>query len=731
LAIAMLAVPAWEAGATAGGPGVGLGVAGIDVPVAFEPNRGQTAPQVRFFGRAAGYQLFIESDESVIALDGVRNPRRAGKRSTLEPVAAAEPPRAIRIELLGADPSQKIDASDPLPGCVNYLLGNDPTGWHAGIPTYRTVTQHDAWPGIDLVYHPGPDGGIESDFVVAAGADPRRIRFRLTGGDGVSLDRDGNLLIAAGRRSLTLLKPRVYQHFGRHRLALEGQYVIEAANAAGGDGVHVRFEIASYDRRRMLVIDPQVALDYSTYLGGSGLDGARAIAVDDAGEAFVAGYTKSPDFPGVQGQLQDSEDAFVAKLSADGQSLVYASFIGGTGGSGVTDAYAIAVTSDGNAFITGVTDAKNFPTTKRAYQRDAPKGGHPFVSELAKNGRSFVFSTYVASSDTHKCSSSDPGVDWGTGIAVNPNAEPYVTGITCSTHFPDWVAIQIPIHYTSPTSYYGDQIDFPAAFVLQLDRDGHKLYFSTYLGGNGFTKSNAIAVDPNLVVPGIYVTGETSARSFPTKHAFQAHRHGYSDVFITKLSTDGKSIVYSTFLGGDNGDEGRGIAVDRQGHAYVIGNYASMNFPITNLLNLHEEPIPGIFVAKLSHGGDSLLFCDSLAGSFATQSGNGIAVAHDFAYVTGTTNARDFPVVNAFQNLPQGGRDAFVSKISQDGHSLVWSTYLGGNLDEEGNGIAVAPDGTAFVTGRTTSGNFPTHDPVQPQLSAQSSAFIARLEMTQ
>ena len=255
------------------------------------------------------------------------------------------------------------------------------------------------------------------------------------------------------------------------------------------------------------------------------------------------------------------------------------------------------------------------------------------------------------------------------------------------------------------------------------------MVFSTYLGGAGFTRANAIALSANLAVPYIYVTGSTSAQNFPIKNAFQPHRSGYSDAFITRFSPDGQSLVYSTYLGGDNADEGRGIAVDRTEHAYVIGNYSSFHFPITHNLTPHDEPVPGMFIAKLAQDGHSLLYCDLLGGQFATESGNAIAVFHGFAYVTGTINGRFFPVVNAFQDSPPGGRDVFISKISQDGNSFSYSTYLGGNQNDEGNAIAVGPGGDAYVTGRTASPNFPTHNPFQPALSGSESAFVTRLQM--
>jgi hypothetical protein len=711
-----------EAGSRESGPVREPGVIGARLPIAFEANLGQTAAAVGFIGRANGYRLFIKSDESVIALNGVRSPRRQGHSASQPTILEA--PRAIRIELLDANPGQKIDARDPLPGRINYLVGQDPAGWRTDIPTYRTVTQHEVWPGIDLVYYGDSERRIESDFTVAPGADPRMIRLAFKGNDRVSIDRGGNLQIAAGRRIVTMLKPRIYQRFGGRTLIVGGRYVIDQCHPPSRDGQRVRFEVASYDRSQTLVIDPKLSLVYSTYLGGSAFDEAFAVDVDSERHAYVTGLASSPDFPVTQGRLRDSEDAFVAKFSADGSSLIYSTFIGGTGGSGVTEAYAIALDSPGHAYITGVADTKNFPTTERVFQSDAPNGGHPFVSELSLNGHSLVFSTYVASADFRKCDASDPGVDWGNGIAVDPAGDVYITGSTCSQRFP----LNVPFQF-------GSDVDLPSAFVTELDPKGRQLFFSTYLGGAGLTQGNAIAIDPNLVAPGIYVTGITTARNFPTKNPFQAHRHAFSDAFVTKFEKTNcscvrnRKLVYSTYLGGDNGDEGRGIKVDRHAHAYVIGNYASFDFPIRRNLTPHDEPIPGIFITKFSQDGESLLYSDSLGGFFGDNSGNSIALFGEEAYVTGYTDARQFPVVNAFQDEPQGGRDAFVSKISRDGKSLVYSTYLGGTANDEGNGIAVGPGGAAFVTGRTDSVNFPTQQPFQPQMNGKANAFVAKLEM--
>jgi hypothetical protein len=675
------------------------------LPVAFEPNRGQSATPVKFLTRAAGYQLFLTGDEDVFVLgDGATSPH-GDPRDAL---------RAVRIKLLGAVKQEQLVGGGTQPGVVNYLLGRDPAGWNVGIPTYGSVTRRAAWPGIDVVYYADAAGRIETDFIAAPGADLSAIELAFQGSDGVTVDRAGTLVIAVGHRTLMLLKPAIYQAVAGRKLPVDGQYVVDAGNP---DEPHVHFDVTNYDHSRSLIIDPQVQLVYASFLRGSGFDEAEAVSVTSPEHnAFVAGRTKSADFPANDGPLTGTQEGFVAKLGADGK-LVFATFIGGGGHNSETEVRAIATRAGDEIFITGVTDAKNFPTTEHAFQRDAPgKGAHPFVTVLHGNGQSFIFSTYLGSTENVQCRNSDPGTDWPVGIAVNALHEIYIAGNTCSAKFPVWRPIQL-----------ADAVDFPAAFVTRLSSDGRKLMNSTYLGGHGLTMASGIALDPHLVEASAYVAGTTSARDFPVKHAFQAHLNGYTDAFVAKFSLDGASLVYSSYLGGDNGDEARGIAVDSFGDAYLVGNYSSLKFPAIHALkSLGSYPVPGVFVARIAHNGD-LQFCVGFGG-FDTPSGNAIAELNG-AYVTGTTSAVNFPTINPYQKTLQGGRDAFVAKISKDGKKMEYSTYLGGSGNDEGEAIAVDGTGDAYVVGRTGSNAFPTGEPRHPAPLGDASGFVVKLHL--
>ena len=308
-------------------------------------------------------------------------------------------------------------------------------------------------------------------------------------------------------------------------------------------------------------------LIYSTYLGGGGDDCGLGIAVDSSGNAYVTGRTSSSDFPTLNpfqstygGGTYDG-DAFVTKLSSAGNNLIYSTYLGGGG-----DDYGlgIAVDGSGNAYVTGWTTSSNFPTLnpyQSTYQGGAYQGygGDVFVTKLSSSGNSLIYSTYLGGGDG----------DIGNGIAVDGSGNAYVTGVTSSSNFPTLNSYQ--------GTFQGGNYD---AFVTKLSNSGTNLMYSTYLGGGNSEYGNSIAIDGG---GNAYVTGETSSSDFPTLNAYQTtHQGGYYDVFVTKLSSTGDSLIYSTYLGGGGNDWGPGIAVDGSGYAYVTGETQSSNFPTLN-----------------------------------------------------------------------------------------------------------------------------------------------------
>ncbi len=406
--------------------------------------------------------------------------------------------------------------------------------------------------------------------------------------------------------------------------------------------------------------------------------------------------------------------AFVTKLNAAGSALVYSTYLGGSG-----DDYgsAIAVDSSGNTYVTGFTGSLNFPTVNPIQAVYGGGYSDAFVTKLNAAGNALVYSTYLGGNDT----------DQGNGIAVDSSGNAYVTGGTLSTNFPTTAGV---FQGTSGGGY--------DAFVTKLNATGTSLVYSTYLGGSSSDRGSSIALDSS---GNAYVTGSTISLNFPTANPFQAscslspygaYCNG-GDAFVTKLNATGNALVYSTYLGGNNGAEGHRIALDSFGNAYVTGDTASTDFPTT--AGAFQTAFGGsidAFVTKLDAAGSALVYSTYLGGSGVDQ-GFGIAVdSSGEAHVMGVTASTNFPTVNSLQlfnntRLPDLAEDAFVTKLNAAGSALVYSTYLGGSGDDAGFGIAVDSYGNAYVTGFTDSANFPTASPLQAANGGGYDAFVAKI----
>src|SRR5208337_325915 len=363
------------------------------------------------------------------------------------------------------------------------------------------------------------------------------------------------------------------------------------------------------------------------YLGGSHDDFGFGIAVDAAGNAYVTGFTQSTDFPTVN-PLQatnkaaastGNDTAFVAKLNPAGSALVYSTYLGG---SGYDRGYGIAADSAGNAYVTGETLSTDFPTVN-PLQASLNGGENAFVSKLNAVGSALVYSTYLGGGD-----------DQANGIAVDSSGNAYVTGATGSTDFPTVNPLQATNKAAGGTT----------VFVAKLNPTGSAPVYPTYLGGSRLDYGSGIAADS---AGNAYVTGFTQSTDFPTVDPFQSSYGGAEDAFVAKLNPAGSALVYSTYLGGSNEDNGFGIAVDAAGNAYVTGRTYSTDFPTVNPLQATNNAVEGTaFVTKLNPAGSALAYSTYLGGS-NTDFGYAIAVdAAGSAYVTG------------------GGGDAFVAKLS-------------------------------------------------------------------
>jgi len=695
-------------------PGVTLAETYGRLPLYFIENRGQVDRRVKLYAQTGGQSFWFTRDGVCCTFPEPTGPQGAqekiSRKTTLTEIRQPEPAKreggrvkVVRLTPEGMSRNRTLIPLEPQEARVNYFKGRDPRQWHRDIPTYRAVLYREAYPGIDLKFY-GSARQLEYDIIVKPGADPGQVRFRYTGISRLEITEAGDLSIKLpGGGEFLQKKPLVYQEIGGQRVAREAKFRIHRDTARQVFG----FEVAAYDPRYPLVIDPLVLL-YSTFLGGSLSESCFSIAVDASGCAYVVGDTYSDNFP-LQNPYQDTYkgniDTFVTKFSADGQSLVYSTFLGG---SGRDLGKAIAVDASGHACVTGQTESSNFPV-HNAYQ-PSPGGGYSdaFVTKLSPEGNSLVYSTYLGGNYHY---------DTGYGIAVDGSGAAYVTGSTESPNFP------------TKDPYQGTLTGGTDAFVSKFDAGG-SLVFSTFLAGSKGSTAHGIAVDS---AGSAYVTGTTSSDDFPRQNAYQNSYGGGGDAFVTKFSPDGQSLVYSTYLGGSLSEQGQCIAVDGSGSAYASGWTTSLDFP---KVNAYQPQIgaPGywdLYVTKFSPDGQSLVYSTYLGGDNNEYvDGSGLAVDNlGCAYVTGYTYSRNFPMKNPYQRSFLGVLDAFVTKFTPDGQSLVYSTYLGGEDQTFGQGIAADGNGFAYVTGHTDCGDFPVKKAYQGAPGGSFDAFVTKLAL--
>jgi Beta-propeller repeat len=685
------------------------------LPLSFEANCGQSYPQVKFISRGAGYTLFLGATEVLLGLQS-------------EHATCPNPETAIlRMKLVGGNSNPQSMGLGELPGKCNYFIGNNPKLWSTDVPTYLRVKYKDVYPGVNMIYR-GHQRQLEFDFIVAPGVDPKVIRLAFKEAQNFYISPIGELVLQTSVGEIRLHKPLVYQQKGEIKQEIVGRYVIREKDQVG-------FELGPYDRNKAVVIDP--VLSYSSYLGGSGDDLANGITVDSAGNIYVTGRSSSPNFPTTAGAFQPAGigDAFVTKLNPTSGALVYSTYLGG---GSLDEGFGIAVDAAGNAYVTGSTSSDNFPTTVGSFQTAKAGGSSAFVAKLNSTGNALTYSTYLGGSDSFVHQGGGQNVS--NAISVDSIGNAYITGSTDSNNFPTLNALQP----TYNGGICGSDALFPClvAFVTKLNSAGTSLVFSTYLGGSstngrGGNVGRGIAVD---FEGNVYVVGSTGSTTFPTANAVQAVLAGSSDVFVVKLNPSGNAFVYSTYLGGSKDDVGNSIAVDPSSNAYITGSTMSTDFPRANPLQPNKGDCnPGVFtaacndafVAKLNSAGSALAYSTYLGGNNGDV-GNSIAVdAAGNAYVTGQTFSRDFPTKNALQSSKRGDSsvsDAFITKLNAAGSALFYSTYLGGKGNESGSAIAVDFFGNAYVTGSTSSTNFPTVNPVQADYRGGSfDAFVVKI----
>jgi len=653
-------------------------------PMSFTVNQGQTDERVKFISRGAGYILFLTPDGAVMKLQSAGPVAEQAAQEKDNATAASLMPyvgdhlagvsgrqsfrdaAVLNMRVVGANPAAGVTGSDQLPNTSNYFLGNDPAKWRTNVPNFEKVRYTGIYPGVDMVYY-GSLGQLEYDFVVKPGADPSAIALRFGSG------AEGEKELSAGIDSNGDLVAHLDSgniHFHKpviYQTGAGGKTLIDGGYVLRAGG-QVGFEVGAYDRSRELVVDPSIA--YSTYLGGTNIDVGYGVTVDCCGSAFIVGGTFSTDFPvtagDVQGTNAGAEDIFITKFVASASTEEYSTYVGGSGDDVATD---IHLDDLGDMTVTGYTLSPNFPLVNwiQGSFGGGTVTGDAFLFQIASHGTALVYSTYLGGDSD----------DQGYSLAIDANNDVYVVGYTSSTNFP---VTQESLQTTCPATAAGT---CSTGFALKVSSNGQGLSYSTYLGGsNGLGESvYGVTTDAN---GDAYVVGITGSPNFPTTTgAFKTSCgtdgkcNGTYDGFVTEINPAGNGLVFSTFLGGSGYDYAAGVALDSTG-IYVSGNTTSTNFPVTT------------GAAQTTFGGMS----SGCVPNSTTTCG-----------------------------------DATITKLKTNGSGLIYSTYLGGSQDENpGFSMAIDGGGSVYVTGQTSSLNFPLVNPLLPSYNGgPTDAFITKL----
>jgi hypothetical protein len=445
----------------------------------------------------------------------------------------------------------------------------------------------------------------------------------------------------------------------------------------------VRFEVGEYKKDTELVIDP---LTYATFLGGTQDDNGRKIAVDGSGNVYVTGQTLSTNFPTTAGAYDTGHnlnwDVFVAKLNSSGSSLLYSTFIGG---SGTEYPRGLALDGTGNVFVAGSTNSTGYPTTAGAYDTSHNGSNDAFVTKLNSSGSTLLYSTFLGASANDYCHS----------IAIDGSGNAYISGDTTSNCFPTTAG-------AFDTTWNAGTND---SYVAKFNSSGTELSYSTYLGGSGNEYAYGIAVDGT---GNAYITGITTSTDFPTTiGAYDTtHNGGNQDAFIAKLNSAGSALTYSTYVGGPQSDNAYGIIVDGSGNACIAGHTLSPAYPTTTgAYDTSHNGSNDIFVTRIDSTATSLLYSTFVGGTYADYAYHLVADGSGNLYLAGYTYSDDFPTTaGAHDTSYNQGKDAILVKLSSSAAVLLYSTYLGGATDDDGYGLAVEGAATPMLSERRTSG---------------------------
>lgn len=708
------------------------------LPLNFEPNMGQTSSQVQWLARGADFTLYLSGHDTVLEMNKII-PAQQGESA--QPTISSS---ALRMNLIGARTAESVRGDERLPGKANYFTGKNPSMWQRDVPMYGKVRLQEVYPGINLIYY-GHEGRLEYDFVVAAGADASAVRLKFDGAT-AKIAANGDLVLPIAGTEVRFDKPVVYQMKDGIRQPIDGSFEL-------AENQQVTFKLGAYDRSRELVIDPTLL-----FLGSLGTGNqqslANGMAVDSLGEIILTGITNDLAFPTTTGVLDPSctnaspafaanyhrcgassaSSGFVTKISSDGKSLVYSTYLHGLSGQEYGE--AVAVDALGDAYVLGSTSSNDFPITTDAYQSFCqpyfPPNGfaqpQTYLPEestcdgyFAGGGTQFVYqgpALFIA-----KLNPSGSQILYGTffggtvptvpvALALDSSNNIYFTGflqnaLTASNAYPNAGNVAFPV---TASAYQSAGVGLQAATLSKLSADGHTLLYSTLMGTLdtqtyfGYTEPLSLAVGQNGMA---YIGGITLTSAFPTTTGVvrpscvpNASNNGDCAAYTGFLSAfdttqaGAASLVYSTYIGGTEvaasntpQNEVLGLAVDGSNNVYATGYTLNIDFPTTSgvfqptcVQSSTASTCSAAFLTKINPTGTAYVWSTFFNGpTSSSSSGSSIALdAKGQVYLYGYNNdyGNDLPEVNPVQPYI-GASVAYVATFSPDASKLLFATWLG------------------------------------------------------
>lgn len=668
--------------------------------VPFVENSGQFPEQVKFQAPLPSGSFFLTENSLVYSFFKTYAPEQGeqkhpgglvkkGKFST--PKSALPEAQSCLIsfrELFVRENDRPVKfapyGEEQTPTSVSYFRGKDPGAWKTALATYRTISLGEIYPGVNLRLK-AEARNVEQVFLLDAGISPEKIRIKVEGVDSVSVDPEGRLVLTTEEGPICFSKPVAYQEVEGKRVEAEARFTVYAGNTYG-------FQVDSYDHRLPLVIDPTIdKLLASTFLGGNDDESYVCAEVNASGNIYVAGVTRSTDFPQAMGVSRlgpgySYNKTFIAIMSNDLSTLHSVAFLEG----GICQALKIGVSGD--VYVAGWTASPDFPVTPGAYDTSFNNFFIGFVSRLDSSSSVLLASTYLG------------GDDWSFqsvySIALDQSGNVYVAGETGSADFP-----------VTPGAFQTALVRTQEGFVSKLDPNLTALLASTFLGGNGLDQVSSIAFNG---FSSIYAVGTTESRDFPiTPGALRTESSDW-EAFVTRLSTDLTTLEASTFLGGRGSDHGRALRLGPGGNVYVVGDTESSDFPVSPTAfkkKFRDQTISETdgFISILAGDLGSLVSSTLLGGSAGDECLNLTIDNSNRVYVVGTTSSADFPVTWGAYDINYNGGvvDNFVARLDPALSVLEGSTYLGGSDTETCISVFMDGQDKMIVAGTTLSSDFP------------------------